>query len=84
MTPETYADSIGELSAENLQLRWLLSEVRFSGQLKDLLLERWAAFAGGMLARHRASLPSEAADLYGGGCGCPQCQIVLDLLAARR
>lgn len=27
-----------------------------------------------MMAAHRAQLPSEARDLYGGGCGCPLCE----------
>lgn len=32
------------------------------------------AFARRVMADHRAQLPSEARDLYGGGCGCPQCE----------
>lgn len=32
------------------------------------------AFAMRVMVDHRAQLPSEAADLNGGGCGCPQCE----------
>ena len=32
------------------------------------------AFAKRVMADHRAQLPSETRDLYGGGCGCPQCE----------
>ena len=33
-----------------------------------------------IMAAHRGQLPSECADLYGGGCGCPQCEQVRALL----
>lgn len=36
-----------------------------------------------MLAHHRAQLPSEACDLYGGGCGCPLCQAALAALGVK-
>lgn len=32
------------------------------------------ALARRVMADHRAQLPSESRDLYGGGCGCPQCE----------
>ena len=54
--------------------RWLAYET-----LCDTL-RRWEDHGRSLLASHRAQLPSEAADLYGGGCGCPQCAEVLALL----
>lgn len=43
-------------------------------------LRQWQEHGRCLLAAHRGQLPSEAADLYGGGCGCPQCAEVLALL----
>lgn len=40
----------------------------------------WEQHGRALLAAHRGQLPSEAADLYGGGCGCNQCNLVLELL----
>lgn len=34
-----------------------------------------------VLRDHRAQLPSEAADLYCGGCECPQCQMIRAAIA---
>jgi hypothetical protein len=34
-----------------------------------------------IMAAHRGQLPSECADLYGGGCGCSQCEQARALLA---
>lgn len=34
-----------------------------------------------IMAAHRGQLPSECADLYGGGCGCQQCEQARALLA---
>jgi hypothetical protein len=33
-----------------------------------------------MMAHHRAQLPVETQDLYGGGCGCPLCQEALAII----
>jgi hypothetical protein len=33
-----------------------------------------------MMAHHRAHLPVEARDLYGGGCGCPLCLEAIEAL----
>lgn len=44
-------------------------------------------FLNGVMADHRAQLPSETKDLYGGGCGCPQCEngrLILRRLAERQ
>jgi hypothetical protein len=40
-----------------------------------------AALLKQIMAAHRGQLPSECADLYGGGCGCPQCEQARALLA---
>lgn len=45
------------------------ADARLIAAAPDLL-----AFAKRVMADHRAKLPSEARDLYGGGCGCPQCE----------
>lgn len=37
-------------------------------------------FAEQVMRDHRAQLPSETKDLYGGGCGCPQCERALGIL----
>lgn len=34
-----------------------------------------------MLAAHRGQLPSEAADQFGGGCGCPLCRMGVAAIA---
>ena len=39
-----------------------------------------AALLKQIMAAHRGQLPSECADLYGGGCGCPQCEQARALL----
>lgn len=46
-----------------------IANARLIAAAPDLL-----AFAKRVMADHRAKLPSEARDLYGGGCGCPQCE----------
>lgn len=46
------------------------TEAMGDGVVADLL-----ALARQVMADHRAQLPSEARDLYGGGCGCPQCEL---------
>ena len=51
-----------------------------SFHLRDAHLQKWQQHGRCLLAAHRGQLPSEAADLYGGGCGCPQCAEVLALL----
>lgn len=40
-------------------------------------------FARRVMRDHQAQLPSEARDLYGGGCGCPQCEAARDALGER-
>lgn len=42
------------------------------------------AFVARIMRDHRAQLPSETRDLYGGGCGCPQCDEARQLLAAAK
>lgn len=42
--------------------------------------KRWEDHGRCLMAAHRAQLPSEARDLYGGGCGCPQCEEVRALM----
>lgn len=44
------------------------------------LIDQMAQFLRRLMAAHRAQLPSETQDLYGGGCGCPQCQDARRLL----
>jgi hypothetical protein len=39
------------------------------------------AFAQQVIREHRAQLPSETRDLYGGGCGCSQCEAAHAALA---
>lgn len=36
-------------------------------------LAAWREFGRSLRQAHRAKLPSGTLDLYGGGCGCPQC-----------
>lgn len=43
--------------------------------------ERLIAFARRVLTVHRGQLPSEIADMYGGGCGCPLCEQALAALS---
>jgi hypothetical protein len=66
--------TIGSVTFAPATPRWLAYNT-----LTEKLLQ-WEAHGRCLLAAHRGQLPSEAADLYGGGCGCPQCADVLALL----
>lgn len=78
------------LDGEQLESLWReLDELRgalydeqhgISFHLRDARLQGWQDHGRRLLAAHRGQLPSEAADLYGGGCGCTQCAEVLALL----
>lgn len=52
-----------------------LLEKKFLGAAEEIeRLFPLVEFAERVMRDHRAQLPSETRDLYGGGCGCPQCE----------
>lgn len=78
------------LDGEQLESLWReIDELRgvlydeqhgISFHMRNAHLQEWQEHGRCLLAAHRGQMPSEAADLYGGGCGCPQCAEVLALL----
>jgi len=72
------AKRIAALEAENAELRAALYDEKhgISFHARDAILQRWQDHGRQLMASHRAQLPSEARDLYGGGCGCNQCEEV--------
>lgn len=45
-----------------------------------VMAPRMLALLQQMMTAHRAQLPSETRDLYGGGCGCPHCNAARDII----
>lgn len=76
------AKRIQALEEENAELRLALYDEQhgISFHFRDAHLQQWEYHGRQLMASHRAQLPSEARDLYGGGCGCNQCEEVRALL----